>query len=133
MCDLLVFGPGSSLTISFFGCQAQFFFLFFFTRCGHDRVLLYFVCDFIPHSQNAFKCHCCRCCWAVANHDFVEAYACQSLLVQYPFWEFTVCIEWCVCGGGLGGSKLVVGFEHPVNLTATSQDELDGTKCGIGQ
>ena len=44
--------------------------------------------DPVPHSQCGFHSSlcCCRCCWAVANHDFVEAYACQSLLVQYPFW-----------------------------------------------
>ena len=25
-----------------------------------------------------------RCCWAVGKHDFIEAYSCQSALVQYP-------------------------------------------------
>ncbi|KAK7091025.1 PCI domain-containing protein 2-like [Littorina saxatilis] len=29
-----------------------------------------------------------RCCWAVANHDFVEAYACQSIVVQVFTREF---------------------------------------------
>ncbi|XP_025080088.1 PCI domain-containing protein 2-like [Pomacea canaliculata] len=29
-----------------------------------------------------------RCCWAVANHDFVEAYVCQSLVVQLFIREF---------------------------------------------
>lgn len=26
-----------------------------------------------------------RCTYAVSNHDFVEAYKCQTLVVQYPF------------------------------------------------
>lgn len=26
-----------------------------------------------------------RCCWAVANHDFAEAYNSQAVVVQYPF------------------------------------------------
>uniref|UniRef100_A0A674EQV6 PCI domain-containing protein 2 n=1 Tax=Salmo trutta TaxID=8032 RepID=A0A674EQV6_SALTR len=28
-----------------------------------------------------------RCTYAVSNHDFVEAYKCQTLVVQYPFEE----------------------------------------------
>ncbi|KAG7315716.1 hypothetical protein KOW79_020582 [Hemibagrus wyckioides] len=28
-----------------------------------------------------------RCTYAVANHDFVEAYKCQTVVVQYPFLE----------------------------------------------
>lgn len=25
-----------------------------------------------------------RCTYAVANHDFIEAYKCQTVIVQYP-------------------------------------------------
>uniref|UniRef100_A0A8C4RKT8 PCI domain-containing protein 2 n=1 Tax=Erpetoichthys calabaricus TaxID=27687 RepID=A0A8C4RKT8_ERPCA len=28
-----------------------------------------------------------RCTYAVANHDFVEAYKCQTVVVQYPFYS----------------------------------------------
>lgn len=28
----------------------------------------------------------CRCIYAVSNHDFVEAYKFQTLVVQYPSW-----------------------------------------------
>lgn len=46
---------------------------------GHFRVI--FVANFwIPK----WPMFIFRCCWAVANHDFVEAYVCQSLVVQYP-------------------------------------------------
>ena len=39
--------------------------------------------------SGVIACGCSRSCWAVSNHDFVEAYACQSLVVQYP-------LNWCV-------------------------------------
>lgn len=36
---------------------------------------------------NLFVCVCFdRCTYAVANHDFVEAYKFQTLVVQYPLW-----------------------------------------------
>uniref|UniRef100_A0A452R3M7 PCI domain-containing protein 2 n=1 Tax=Ursus americanus TaxID=9643 RepID=A0A452R3M7_URSAM len=28
-------------------------------------------------------CLCCRCTYAVGNHDFIEAYRCQTVIVQY--------------------------------------------------
>ncbi|CAE1304342.1 PCI domain-containing protein 2,PCI domain-containing protein 2 homolog [Acanthosepion pharaonis] len=31
-----------------------------------------------------------KCCWAVANNDFLSAYGCQALVVQYPF---VVCLD----------------------------------------
>jgi len=34
-------------------------------------------------------CVCeCRCCWAVSNHDFVEAYNCQAIVIQYPLLNY---------------------------------------------
>ncbi|GAA6089768.1 PCI domain-containing protein 2 [Tachysurus ichikawai] len=42
-----------------------------------------------------------RCTYAVANHDFVEAYKCQTVVVQYPLLEvnklfFVVDVSGCV-------------------------------------
>ena len=44
------------------------------------------------HSSASFH----RCIYAVSNHDFVEAYKCQTVVVQYPFSkvENGICILW---------------------------------------
>ena len=37
-----------------------------------------------------------RCCWAVANHDFMEAYGCQTVVVQVsPNCDFMHALEKC--------------------------------------
>ena len=33
-----------------------------------------------------FSCLCgCRCCWALSDGNYVEAYCCHAVVVQYPF------------------------------------------------
>ncbi|KAH0624553.1 hypothetical protein JD844_032157 [Phrynosoma platyrhinos] len=46
-----------------------------------------------PPYDEMFAAHL-RCTFAVANHDFVEAYKCQTVIVQYPFTliPFKICI-----------------------------------------
>ncbi|KAG8586621.1 hypothetical protein GDO81_005434 [Engystomops pustulosus] len=41
-----------------------------------------------PPYDEMFAAHL-RCTYAVSNHDFVEAYKCQTVVVQYPFQVFT--------------------------------------------
>ncbi|CAJ0952621.1 unnamed protein product [Ranitomeya imitator] len=38
-----------------------------------------------PPYDEMFAAHL-RCTYAVSNHDFVEAYKCQAVVVQYPFY-----------------------------------------------
>ncbi|KAM9319319.1 PCI domain-containing protein 2 isoform 2-T2 [Gastrophryne carolinensis] len=47
-----------------------------------------------PPYDEMFAAHL-RCTFAVANHDFIEAYKCQTVVVQYPFYGFLmyVCME----------------------------------------
>ncbi|NXM68115.1 PCID2 protein, partial [Serilophus lunatus] len=39
-----------------------------------------------PPYDEMFAAHL-RCTYAVGNHDFIEAYKCQTVIVQYPFLE----------------------------------------------
>ncbi|KAM9319318.1 PCI domain-containing protein 2 isoform 1-T1 [Gastrophryne carolinensis] len=50
-----------------------------------------------PPYDEMFAAHL-RCTFAVANHDFIEAYKCQTVVVQYPFYGFLmyVCMEFRV-------------------------------------
>lgn len=32
----------------------------------------------------SLQCFFSRCTYAVGNHDFIEAYKCQTVIVQYP-------------------------------------------------
>jgi len=49
-----------------------------------------------------------RCCWAVSNHDFIEAYNCQAIVVQYPL----VCYPntECQLSGNLSENYVIVDF-----------------------
>ncbi|KAM9319320.1 PCI domain-containing protein 2 isoform 3-T3 [Gastrophryne carolinensis] len=42
-----------------------------------------------PPYDEMFAAHL-RCTFAVANHDFIEAYKCQTVVVQYPFYGFLI-------------------------------------------
>ncbi|KAM9204696.1 PCI domain-containing protein 2 isoform 1-T1 [Mergus octosetaceus] len=39
-----------------------------------------------PPYDEMFAAHL-RCTYAVGNHDFIEAYKCQTVIVQYPFYQ----------------------------------------------
>uniref|UniRef100_A0A8C2KIU2 PCI domain-containing protein 2 n=1 Tax=Cyprinus carpio TaxID=7962 RepID=A0A8C2KIU2_CYPCA len=58
-----------------------------------------------------------RCTFAVSNHDFVEAYKCQTVVVQYPLSfqahkEENCSSSLCMCGKGKVGDMLEKAAEQ---------------------
>ncbi|KAG8521152.1 PCI domain-containing protein 2 [Galemys pyrenaicus] len=45
-----------------------------------------------PPYDEMFAAHL-RCTYAVGNHDFIEAYKCQTVIVQYPYHQRAVRVE----------------------------------------